>query len=207
MKVPLDENVPHALRHHLVGHEAYTAAYARFAGLKNGGLLEATASAGFDVLVTGERTLQYKQNLAKRNIAIVSLSAVTWPPHLAKIVAAVDAAQPGSFTRVTCGSFVRRVLSASLRGASNHRKSLTVRGRERTMPRRRCGDTRERVIWRSLATHDFTNFTTVDAWPGPIPTMWSAAGSARPNAVRGTSCRAQMLEAMAAKCTFPLTVR
>jgi hypothetical protein len=59
-------------------------------------------------------------------------------------------------------------------------------------------DTRERAIWRPLATHDFT---TVDAWPGSIPTMWSATGSARPNAVRGTSCRAQMLEAMAAKCT------
>lgn len=111
MKVLLDENVPHALRHHLAGHEAYTAAYAGFAGLKNGDLLDATASAGFDVLVTGDRTLQYEQNLSKRNIAIVSLSAASWPliePHLAKIAAAVDAALPGSFTRVTCGSFVRR---------------------------------------------------------------------------------------------------
>ena len=111
MKVPLDENVPHALRHHLVGHEAYTAAYAGFAGLKNGDLLEAAASDGFDVLVTGDRTLQYEQNLSRHNIAIVSLSAVSWPliePHLAKIAAAVNAAQPGSFTHVTCGSFVRR---------------------------------------------------------------------------------------------------
>ncbi len=111
MKVLLDENVPHALRHHLIGHEAYTAAYAGFAGLKNSDLLDATAAAGFDVLVAGDSTLQYEQNLSKRKIAIVSLSAVSWPliePHLAKIVAAVDAALPGSFMRVTCGSFVRR---------------------------------------------------------------------------------------------------
>jgi hypothetical protein len=111
VKVLLDENVPHALRHHLVGHEACTAAYAGFAGLKNGDLLEATASAGFDVLLTGDRTLQYEQNLSRHNIAIVSLSAVSWPliePHVAKIAAAVNAVQPRSFTRVTCGSFVRR---------------------------------------------------------------------------------------------------
>ena len=111
MKVLLDENVPHALRHHLVGYEAYTAAYAGFAGLKNGDLLEAAASAGFDVLVTGDRTLQYEQNLSRHNIAMVSLSAVSWPPiepHLAKIAAAVNAAQPRSFTRVTCVSFVRQ---------------------------------------------------------------------------------------------------
>jgi hypothetical protein len=50
------------------------------------------------------------QNLAGREIALVSLSAVNWPviePHVAKIGAAVDSAMPGSFTRVECGGFVR----------------------------------------------------------------------------------------------------
>ena len=41
MKVLLDENLAHALRQWLVGHDVYTAAYAGFAGLKNGKLLEA----------------------------------------------------------------------------------------------------------------------------------------------------------------------
>ena len=111
MKVLLDENLPHPLRHHLQQHETTTAAFAGFAGLKNGKLLDAAEDAGFQVLVTGDKTLHYEQNLLGRKIAVVSLSAVAWPvieAHAAKIVAAVDQAKPGSFTRAECGVFVRR---------------------------------------------------------------------------------------------------
>ena len=111
MKVLLDENLPHSLRSHLAVHDALTAAYAGFAGLKNGKLLEAAEEAGFDVLVTGDQTLHYEQNMAGRRIALVSLSAISWPviePYTKTIVAAVDAATPGSFTRVECGAFNRR---------------------------------------------------------------------------------------------------
>ena len=58
-------------------------------GVKNGKLLEAAERAGFDVLITGDKTLEYEQNLSHRRIALVALSAVNWPiiePHLAKIV-------------------------------------------------------------------------------------------------------------------------
>ena len=51
----------------------------------------------FDVLVTGDKTLQFEQNMQGRKIALVSLSAVSWPviePHVAKIVEAVDAGCP-----------------------------------------------------------------------------------------------------------------
>ncbi|SPE33427.1 conserved hypothetical protein [Candidatus Sulfopaludibacter sp. SbA3] len=67
--------------------------------------------AGFDVLVTGDKTIQYEQNLAEWPIAIVSLSAVEWPlivSQLGEIIDAVDSAMPGSFTSVDCGSFSRR---------------------------------------------------------------------------------------------------
>lgn len=110
MKVLLDENLPHSLRLHLGGHDAQTAVYAGFAGLKNGELLSAAEEAAFDVLVTGDQTLHYEQNLANRRLAIVSLSAVSWQilePHVEQIVAAVDAAAPGSFTKVDCGVFRR----------------------------------------------------------------------------------------------------
>jgi hypothetical protein len=50
MRVVLDENLPHALRNHLLGHEVMTAAYAGFAGLKNGALLKAASDGGFEVL-------------------------------------------------------------------------------------------------------------------------------------------------------------
>jgi hypothetical protein len=111
MRVLLDENLPHALRRHLSHHETITAAYAGLAGYPNGALLKAAAEAGFDVLVTGDKTLQYEQKLAGRGIAIVLLSANSWrviEPHASLLVAAIDTVTPGSFTRVDCGTFVRR---------------------------------------------------------------------------------------------------
>ena len=53
LKVLLDENLPHTLRHHLAHHDTMTAAYAGFAGHKNGAFLDAAEAGGFDVLVTG----------------------------------------------------------------------------------------------------------------------------------------------------------
>jgi hypothetical protein len=111
VKVLLDEKIAHSLRHHLSKHRTLTASYAGFAGLKNGALLDAAEAEGFEVLITGDRTLQYEQNLSRRKIAIVSLSAISWPviePYLAKIAAAVDAATPGSFRCVECGKFLKR---------------------------------------------------------------------------------------------------
>jgi hypothetical protein len=111
LRVLLDENLAHSLRNHLGEHDAYTAAYAGFAGLKNGKLLDAAEEGGFDVLITGDKTLHHEQNMPGRRIALVCLSAISWPviqPYLAMIVAAVDAASPGSFTKVECGAFNRR---------------------------------------------------------------------------------------------------
>jgi predicted nuclease of predicted toxin-antitoxin system len=74
-RVLLDENLPHALRNSLPVHEVVTAAYAGLAGYQNGELLKAATEAGFEVLVTGDQTLQYEQNLAGQKIAVVCLSA------------------------------------------------------------------------------------------------------------------------------------
>ncbi|HEY1949141.1 MAG TPA: hypothetical protein VGG97_19190 [Bryobacteraceae bacterium] len=111
MKILLDENMPHKLRGHLANHETVTAVYAGFGGLKNGFLLTAAEDAGFDVLVTGDLSLHHQQNLSGRMLAIVSLSAISWriiESHVDKIAAAVNAATPGSLTRVECGVFSRR---------------------------------------------------------------------------------------------------
>jgi hypothetical protein len=108
MRVLLDENLPHALRHHLSHHDTVTAAYAGLAGYKNGALLRAAVESGFDVLVTGDKTLQYEQNLSNFAIAIVLLSANAWrviEPHVPSIVAAIDRAVPGSNTLIECGTF------------------------------------------------------------------------------------------------------
>lgn len=78
MKVLLDENLPHALRNYLPGHEAVTASYAGLAGYKNGALLRAANEAGFDVLVTADKTIPFEQNLAGQKLALVTLSANAW---------------------------------------------------------------------------------------------------------------------------------
>jgi hypothetical protein len=110
-RVLLDENLPHALRESLGNHETETAAHAGLAGYKNGELIRTAMDAGFDVLLTGDKTLQHEQNLAGQKIALVCLSANAWriiKPHAAKIAAAVDAAAPGSVTLVDIGKFARQ---------------------------------------------------------------------------------------------------
>ena len=71
VRVLLDENMPHKLRRHLAKHETVTAVYAGFGGRRNGALLSAAEAAGFDVVVTGDLSLQYQQNLSSRKLAIV----------------------------------------------------------------------------------------------------------------------------------------
>lgn len=111
MKVLLDENLDHALRNLLAPHEVVTVAFVGWAGLKNGELLQAAEEQGIQVLLTGDTTLHLEQNLTGRRLAVVALSAIQTPiirNHVARIVAAIDAAAPGSFQMVDCGTFDRR---------------------------------------------------------------------------------------------------
>jgi hypothetical protein len=84
-----------------------------WAGLENGDLLQTAEDNGIDVLLTGHGTLSYEQNLAARRLAIIALSAIQLPiirKHLSKIINAVEAADPGSFQAVDCGTFSRKQL-------------------------------------------------------------------------------------------------
>lgn len=111
MKVLLDENLDHRLRNHLGAHEVFTASYKGWDGLKNGNLIRVAEDDGFDVLLTGDQTLYYEQNLSGKRLAVISLSSVEWrivKDHLAKIIKAIDNAAPESFQTVDCGSFSRK---------------------------------------------------------------------------------------------------
>jgi hypothetical protein len=79
--------------------------------LKNGELLRAAEDSGFEVFVTGDRSLADEQNLCQRHLAVVALSTNNWPivkSYAKQILAAIDAAGPGSFQEVDCGHFSRR---------------------------------------------------------------------------------------------------
>ena len=72
--------------------------------LKNGELLAAADSNGFEVFVTTDTNLAYQQNLSYRKIAIVVLSTTSWPriqKSVAAIVSAIDAARPNSYQIVS----------------------------------------------------------------------------------------------------------
>ena len=75
-----------------------------WATLKNGELLAAAESNGFEVFVTTDTNLAYQQNLSNRKIAIVVLTTTSWPriqKSVAAIVIAIDAARPNSYQIVS----------------------------------------------------------------------------------------------------------
>ena len=65
--------------------------------------MKAAEDDGFEVLLTTDQNMQYQQNLSTRKIAIVVLGKGNWPliePHVQLVVAAVNAAAPGTFAEV-----------------------------------------------------------------------------------------------------------
>ena len=104
MLVLFDNGTPRTLARYLIDRHAVTEARARgWEKLDNGELLAQAEAAGFQVLVTTDKNLRYQQNLADRKIAIVVLGNGRWilvKPHVAKVVAAINAATPGSYTEI-----------------------------------------------------------------------------------------------------------
>jgi hypothetical protein len=110
VRVLLDENLPHKLRRALGKRDVVTVDFMGWSGLKNGQLLRQAEESGIDVLVTGDKTLQYEQSLTGRRIGVVALSAQKWTiirDHILSIEDAITACTSGSFTVVDCGIFRR----------------------------------------------------------------------------------------------------
>lgn len=104
MLVLFDHGTPRTLARYLIDHHTVTEARARgWEEVGNGELLAVAEAAGFEVLVTTDKNLSDQQNLKGRKIALVVLEKGQWgliKPHIPQIVAAVNAATPGSFTEV-----------------------------------------------------------------------------------------------------------
>jgi hypothetical protein len=99
MFVLFDQGTPVAIRNALQDHVVKTAREQGWNTLLNGDLLRAAEQAGFDVFPTTDTNLPYQQNLEGRKLAIVILSRNKWSLvrlKIPKIVAAIEAAQPGT---------------------------------------------------------------------------------------------------------------
>ena len=79
MRVLFDQGTPAPLRYQLLGHDIKLAFEQGWSTLQNGELLNAAENAGFDVFITTDKNLRYQQNLQHRNIALIVLSAPSWP--------------------------------------------------------------------------------------------------------------------------------
>ena len=103
MRVLFDQATSVPIRPFLKGHAVSTAAREGWDKLQNGDLLNAAEAAGFEVFLTTDKNIRYQQNLTRRKIAIVLVRKQQWPdlePHVQLVVAAVNAAAPGSYVEV-----------------------------------------------------------------------------------------------------------
>ena len=103
MRILFDHGTPVPPRQSLTRHEVATAHERDWSRLKNGELLDAAETQGFEVLITTDLNLRCQQNLTSRRIAIIVLSTPSWPRiqrAVAEIVSAVDAATKGSYTEM-----------------------------------------------------------------------------------------------------------
>lgn len=105
MKVLLDENLPHDLRHELAGHESFTVAYMGWGGIENGKLLEIAATEGFDAVITKDLGIEYQQNPSRLPVAVLvlrapsnSLEAIR--PLVPGILRALESLKPRTFVQV-----------------------------------------------------------------------------------------------------------
>jgi hypothetical protein len=103
MRILFDQGVPRGLAASLRSHDVTEARELKWEKVSNGELLTLAENAGFDLLLTTDKNVRYQQNLAERKISIVVLGQSPWwlvRQHIDAIVAAVNAATPGSFAEV-----------------------------------------------------------------------------------------------------------
>ena len=103
MLVLFDHGTPSGIAPALVGHTVVEARERGWDKVSNGDLLNAAEAAGFQVLLTTDKNIQYQQNLTGRKISVLVLANSQWPVvrlHLGSIATAVNAAKPGGYTEV-----------------------------------------------------------------------------------------------------------
>jgi hypothetical protein len=103
MLILFDSGTPAPLRYALKGHVVVEAIERGWDRLLNGELIAAAEAAGFEILLTTDKNMRYQQYLKGRKIAFVVIGNQRWPTlrhYVERVVAAVNAAKPGSYAEV-----------------------------------------------------------------------------------------------------------
>jgi len=87
-----------------VGHECETVRDAGFSGKENGELI-GFAEKKFEVLITIDKNIRHRQNIAGRNVAILIIHAASNDlddirPHVPQALVALKAIKPGQIVEV-----------------------------------------------------------------------------------------------------------
>jgi predicted metal-dependent phosphoesterase TrpH len=112
MPIIFDQATPVPIRPFLEGHTVRTAAQQGWDRLRNGDLLNAAEEAGFDILLTTDKNMRYRQNLTGRKIAVVVLGRPQWPQlrnHIQRVVDAVNTAAASSRWSFPCKTVCHNV--------------------------------------------------------------------------------------------------
>lgn len=102
MLILFDHGAPRSIARFLDGHTVVEAIARGWDRLANGALLKAAEDA-FELLLSTDKTIRYQQNLKGRRIAIIILGNSTRPVvhrYIDRVIAAVNAATPGSYAEV-----------------------------------------------------------------------------------------------------------
>lgn len=107
MRILLDESLPRRLAQELPEYEVQTVQGRGWAGLKNGALLR-RASQEFQVLLTGDRNLEFQQNPKTLPIAVIVIVAVnnrleTMRPLIPDVLDVLKIVRPGQVVRIGAG--------------------------------------------------------------------------------------------------------
>ena len=103
MKILFDNGAPNAIARSLIGHQVSFARKIGWHELENGELIQQAENAGYDILLSTDKNIRHQQKLIGRKIALIVLGTSQWPIvrlHLDKIVSAVNACKPGTYTEV-----------------------------------------------------------------------------------------------------------
>jgi predicted nuclease of predicted toxin-antitoxin system len=106
MKLLLDECLPRKLKNHLPGHECQTVPEAGWAGKKNGELLLLAEKSGFEIFLTLDQGMEYEQNLGKREITIILVTAkssqlIDLLPRMPAVLNVLRTVRPGQLIHVS----------------------------------------------------------------------------------------------------------
>ena len=105
MRILIDECLNWRRGRALTGHYAVSAQKLGWGGVKNGRLMALAVENAFDVFLTGDRNLNFQQNMTQYDIAVVVLVAEGIQLHrtlplMPKVLALLPTLKPGQVVEV-----------------------------------------------------------------------------------------------------------